>query len=75
MLPDVPPQDIVYSLETTSFHAPPRLKVSFPDPVEEEYGGVANVIAETAWLHNLLLELRCPTSKATLVYCDNVSMV
>lgn len=36
---------------------------------------MANVVAETAWLHNLLLELRCPTKKATLVYCNNASMV
>nr|GEU96332.1 zinc finger, CCHC-type [Tanacetum cinerariifolium] len=29
--------------------------------------------AETAWLRNLLRELRSPLSAATLVYCDNVS--
>ncbi|GKA49431.1 ribonuclease H-like domain-containing protein [Tanacetum coccineum] len=34
---------------------------------EAEHRGVANVVAETAWLHNLLT--------ATLVYCDNVSAV
>ncbi|GJZ95451.1 ribonuclease H-like domain-containing protein [Tanacetum coccineum] len=36
---------------------------------------VANVIAETAWLHNLLRELHSPLSTVTLVYCDNVSDV
>nr|GEY28744.1 ribonuclease H-like domain-containing protein [Tanacetum cinerariifolium] len=36
-----------------------------------EYRGVANVVAETAWLHNLLCELHSPLFTATLVYCDN----
>ncbi|GJR09668.1 zf-CCHC domain-containing protein, partial [Tanacetum coccineum] len=40
-----------------------------------EYRGVANVVAETAWLRNLLLELHAPLSTATIVYCDNVSAV
>ncbi|GJS31989.1 ribonuclease H-like domain-containing protein [Tanacetum coccineum] len=43
--------------------------------VEAEYRGVANVVAETAWLHNLLCELNSLLSTATLVYCDNVSAV
>ncbi|GKE33637.1 ribonuclease H-like domain-containing protein [Tanacetum coccineum] len=38
-----------------------------------EYLGVANVMAETAWLRNLLRELHSSLSIATLVYCDNVS--
>ncbi|GJS40293.1 ribonuclease H-like domain-containing protein [Tanacetum coccineum] len=42
---------------------------------EAEYRGVANVVAETAWLPNLLRELHSPLSTATLVYCDNVSAV
>lgn len=42
---------------------------------EAEYPVVANVIAETWWLRNLLLELHCPISKASLVYCDNVSAI
>ncbi|GJU64655.1 ribonuclease H-like domain-containing protein [Tanacetum coccineum] len=42
---------------------------------EAEYCGVANVVVETAWLHNLLRELHSPLSTATLVYCDNVSVV
>ncbi|GJW27198.1 ribonuclease H-like domain-containing protein [Tanacetum coccineum] len=40
---------------------------------EAEYRGVANAVAETCWLRNLLRELHTPT--ATLVYCDNVSAV
>ncbi|CAH9103888.1 unnamed protein product [Cuscuta europaea] len=42
---------------------------------EAEYRGVTNVAAETCWIRNLLLELQCPLSKATLVYCDNISSV
>ncbi|GJV32302.1 ribonuclease H-like domain-containing protein [Tanacetum coccineum] len=42
---------------------------------EAEYRGVANVVAETCWLRNLLRELHTPLSSATLVYCDNVSAV
>ncbi|GJY44180.1 ribonuclease H-like domain-containing protein [Tanacetum coccineum] len=42
---------------------------------EAEYQGVANVVAETAWIRNLLRELHSPLSTATLVYCDNVSAV
>nr|GEV57769.1 ribonuclease H-like domain-containing protein [Tanacetum cinerariifolium] len=42
---------------------------------ETEYPGVANAVAETCWLRNLLRELHTPLSFATLVYCDNVSAV
>ena len=42
---------------------------------EAEYRGVANTVAETCWLRNLLLELHIPIRKATLVFCDNVSSV
>ncbi|XP_071740817.1 uncharacterized protein [Rutidosis leptorrhynchoides] len=42
---------------------------------EAEYRGVANVVSESCWLRNLLLELHRPVHKATVVYCDNVSTV
>ena len=42
---------------------------------EAEYRGVANSVAETTWLRNLLLELHVPINRATVVYCDNVSAV
>ena len=32
--------------------------------VEAEYLGVANVVPESCWLHNLLLELHCPIHKS-----------
>ncbi|GJR83277.1 ribonuclease H-like domain-containing protein [Tanacetum coccineum] len=40
-----------------------------------EYQGVANIVVETSWLHNLLRELHSPLLTATLVYCDNVSAI
>ena len=42
---------------------------------EVEYRGVANVISETCWIRNLLLELHCSIPSAMLVYSDNVSAV
>ncbi|GKE92294.1 ribonuclease H-like domain-containing protein [Tanacetum coccineum] len=42
---------------------------------EAEYRVVANVVAETCWLRNLLRELHTPLSFATLVYCNNVTVV
>ncbi|GKE84734.1 ribonuclease H-like domain-containing protein [Tanacetum coccineum] len=43
--------------------------------VEVEYRVVANAVAETCWLQNLLRELHTPLSSVTLVYYDNVSVV
>nr|GEX15422.1 ribonuclease H-like domain-containing protein [Tanacetum cinerariifolium] len=42
---------------------------------EAEYRGIANVVAKTAWLCNLLRELHSPLSSAILVYYDNVSAI
>ena len=42
---------------------------------EVEYRAVAHAVAECCWLRQLLQELHIPLSKATLVYCDNVSAV
>ncbi|GKA70715.1 ribonuclease H-like domain-containing protein [Tanacetum coccineum] len=42
---------------------------------EVELRVVANVVAETCWLRNLLRYLHTPLSFATFVYCDNVSDV
>ncbi|GKD46055.1 ribonuclease H-like domain-containing protein [Tanacetum coccineum] len=43
--------------------------------LEAKYRGVANIVVETCWLRNLLRELHTPLSSATLVYCNNVSVV
>nr|GEY58836.1 ribonuclease H-like domain-containing protein [Tanacetum cinerariifolium] len=42
---------------------------------EAEYRSVANAIAETCWIRNLLRELHTPLSYATIMYCDNVRAV
>ncbi|GJS51130.1 ribonuclease H-like domain-containing protein [Tanacetum coccineum] len=42
---------------------------------EAEYYGVANAVAETCWLRNLLRELHTPMSSDMLVYCDNVRVL
>jgi hypothetical protein len=41
--------------------------------VEAEYQAVANAVAESCWARQLLTELRQPPTRATIVYCDNVS--
>ncbi|GJY76179.1 ribonuclease H-like domain-containing protein [Tanacetum coccineum] len=52
----------------------PTLYQSCPSTcsAEAEYRDVVNVVAETAWLRNLLRELHSPLSTATLVYYDNI---
>ncbi|GJY05740.1 ribonuclease H-like domain-containing protein [Tanacetum coccineum] len=60
------------NLLSWSFKHQPALSRS---SAESEYRGVANAVAETCWLHNLLRELHTLLSSATLVYCDNVSAV
>ncbi|GJY81126.1 ribonuclease H-like domain-containing protein [Tanacetum coccineum] len=57
----------LYISATTSLHTLSCFSV------KAEYRGVANVVAEIAWLRNLLCELHSPLSTTTLVYCDNVS--
>ncbi|GJY38242.1 ribonuclease H-like domain-containing protein, partial [Tanacetum coccineum] len=42
---------------------------------EAEYCGVANAVAETSWIRNLLRKLHTPLFTATLVYYDNISAV
>ena len=42
---------------------------------EAEYKGVANGVAESCWIRNLLLEMDIPLQRATVVYCDNISAV
>jgi hypothetical protein len=42
---------------------------------EAEYRAIANGVAETTWLRQLLHELQTPSSRCTLIYCDNISVV
>nr|GFB86341.1 ribonuclease H-like domain-containing protein [Tanacetum cinerariifolium]GFB95031.1 ribonuclease H-like domain-containing protein [Tanacetum cinerariifolium] len=48
-----------------------RQPTLYRSSVEAEYRGVANAVAETCWIRNLLRELHTPLSSATIVYCDN----
>ncbi|GJU66475.1 ribonuclease H-like domain-containing protein [Tanacetum coccineum] len=49
---------------------------AFPlSSVEAEYRDVANVVAKTTWVRNLLRELHAPLFTTTLIYFDNVSDV
>ncbi|GJW05107.1 ribonuclease H-like domain-containing protein [Tanacetum coccineum] len=58
-------------LSWSSKHQPTLSRSS----AEAKYYDVANAVAETCWLRNLLRELHTPLSSATLVYCDNVSAI
>lgn len=40
-----------------------------------EYRAVANVVAETCLLQNLLLKIHSPLDRATIVYYDNISAI
>lgn len=57
------------------FWSSKRQRVISRSSAKAEYRGVANVVAETCWVRNLLYELRCPPTKATIVYCDNISSI
>jgi hypothetical protein len=52
-----------------------RQQVTSRSSAEAEYRAVANGVAEASWLRRLLAELHSPLRRATLVYCDNVSVV
>ncbi|GJU71556.1 ribonuclease H-like domain-containing protein [Tanacetum coccineum] len=64
----------LFSSSTTDLSSKRQLMLS-RSSAEAEYHGVANAVAETCSLRNLLCELHTPLSSATLVYCDNVSVV
>ncbi|GJW89817.1 putative reverse transcriptase domain-containing protein, partial [Tanacetum coccineum] len=46
----------------------------FRSSAEAEYKSVTYVVAEIAWLRNLLKELHTPLLFVTLVYCDNYAV-
>ncbi|XP_071719466.1 uncharacterized mitochondrial protein AtMg00810-like [Rutidosis leptorrhynchoides] len=60
------------NLVSWSSKRPPTISRS---STEAKYRGVANVVSESCWLRNLMLELHHPLNKATIVYCDNVSAI
>lgn len=55
--------------------SPKRQPTVAHSSAEAEYHAVANAVAETTWLCQLLHELHIPLQRATLVYCDNLSAV
>ena len=42
---------------------------------EAEYRAVANAVTEISWLHSLLSDLGHKLPSATLVFCDDVSVI
>nr|GEW75662.1 protein DJ-1 homolog C [Tanacetum cinerariifolium] len=73
LLPVDPHLGIVCFLATIFYHGLRNVMVPCRSSAEAEYRGIANVVAETAWIRNLLCELHTNLFTATLVYCDNVS--
>lgn len=65
----------VYLGESLVSWSSKRQAIVSQSSAEAEYRGVTNTVAETCWLRNLLLELHVPLSKATLIFCDNISSV
>ncbi|GKC47212.1 ribonuclease H-like domain-containing protein [Tanacetum coccineum] len=63
-----------YGLQLFSSSTTDLVAYSDANWAEAEYRGVANVVAETCWLRNLLRELHTPLSSVTLVYCDDASV-
>jgi len=75
-----PPQVMQCSSVTISFPGPPsrsskRQNTVSRSSAEVEYRTVANGVAKATWLPQLLLELHAPLRRATLVYCNNISVV
>ncbi|GKF88799.1 ribonuclease H-like domain-containing protein [Tanacetum coccineum] len=68
LLPDGPLPSIAYFLVITFYRGLPSVRLLCRAPV-------LKLVAETAWICNLLCELNTPLFTATLVYCDNVSAV
>ncbi|GJS42662.1 putative ribonuclease H-like domain-containing protein [Tanacetum coccineum] len=61
-------QQLYSSSASSWWHTPMKIGA------KAKYRGVANEVAETCWLHNLLRELYTPLSTVMIVYCDNVSV-
>ncbi|GKA55918.1 ribonuclease H-like domain-containing protein [Tanacetum coccineum] len=69
---------MIFLMWSSSYFPPPLhrwLHIRMQISAEVEYRGVANVLAKTCWLRNLLRELRTPLSFAMLVYFNNVNLV
>lgn len=76
--PDIADQrlDTVFSLVITSSPGLQYTRKKSPGQApKQSTRGVANTVAEVCWLRNLLLELHLPLTRATLVFCDNISSI
>nr|GFA23551.1 ribonuclease H-like domain-containing protein [Tanacetum cinerariifolium] len=68
-------QYLTFTRPDISYAMQQRQPILSHSSAEAEYRDVANVVAKTCWLRNLLHELHTPLSFAILVYHDNVSAV
>lgn len=72
--PVVPPVVIVYFFRPNLLSCSSKRQGTISRPsFEAKYRDVANTVAETSWLRNLLRELLYPPLSTMLVYCDNTS--
>lgn len=55
--------------------SPKRQTMVSRSRAEAEYHAVAHMVAECCWLRQLLQELHISLPSATVVYCDNISVV
>jgi histone deacetylase 1/2 len=65
----------VYLGDTLASWSSKRQTMVSRSSAKAEYRAVAHVVAKYCWIRQLLQELHLPLSKATIVYCDNVSAV
>lgn len=72
--PAVHLQDDLHT-DTVISWSPKRQHTISRSSAEAEYRGVANAVSEATWLRYLLLEIKIPLFRATLVYYDNVSVI
>lgn len=65
---------IFFGLNSIAWSSKKQHIVAHSSSTEAEYSFVANVVIETTWVKNLLLELHTPLKKSSAVYCDNVGV-
>jgi hypothetical protein len=65
----------VFLRDNLVFWSAKRQTVVSRSGTEAEYRAMANGVAETTWLRQLLHELQAPPSRCTLIYCNNISVV
>jgi hypothetical protein len=66
---------VMFLGDNVVFWSAKRQTVASRFSTEAEYRAVANGVADSTWLRQLLHELQTPSSRCTLAYCDNISTV